>query len=172
MGYASPERLSKRHRLDSFACGEPALDDWLTRHARTANGAGSANVYVVTGDNDEDCVVGFHAITVGEVAKASAPAYAARHMPAAVPVIIIGRLAVDRHHQAAGLGTALLKDAMLRALSAAEVVGARALVVHAKSERARNWYLSHGFHPAPTDEFHLWLLFKEIRAMLDLNSPN
>lgn len=165
MAYRGPDRLGKRHVLHDFTCGEPPLDDWLATHARTAHRAGSATVYVIS-DTDDGRVVGFHALSAGEVVKAAAPADAARHMPAAVPVIVLGRLAVDVEHQGAGLGDALLKDAMLRAVAAAETIGARALVVHARKERARKWYLRRDFDPSPTDDYHVWLRTSDIRMAL------
>ena len=83
-----------------------------------------------------------------------------------VPVMILARLAVDLQHQGAGLGKALLKDALLRTAQAADIAGIRALLVHAKDEPARQWYLHWEFEPSPSDPFHLFLLMKDIKAMV------
>lgn len=76
--------------------------------------------------------------------------------------MILARLAIDRKHQSAGLGRALLKDALLRTVQAADIAGIRAVLVHAKDDAARNWYLNWGFEPSPTDPYHLFLLIKEL----------
>ena len=80
--------------------------------------------------------------------------------------MILARLAVDLAHQGAGLGKGLLKDALLRTAQAWEIAGIRALLVHAKDESARQWYLSWEFEPSPSDQFHLFLLMKDIKAMV------
>jgi GNAT superfamily N-acetyltransferase len=80
--------------------------------------------------------------------------------------MILARLAVDLQHQGAGLGKALLKDALLRTAQAADIAGIRALLVHAKDEAAKNWYLNWEFDPGPSDPLHLFLLMKDIKAMV------
>ena len=84
----------------------------------------------------------------------------------AVPVMLLARLAVDHRHQGIGLGRALLKDALIRIARAADIAGMRALLVHAKDEAARQWYLQWEFEPSPTDPFHLFLLMKDLKAMV------
>jgi GNAT superfamily N-acetyltransferase len=83
-----------------------------------------------------------------------------------VPVMILARLAVDRAHQRKGLGQALLKDALLRTAQAADIAGIRALLVHAKDEAARQWYESWEFESSPTDSYHLFLMLKDLKALL------
>lgn len=87
----------------------------------------------------------------------------ARH---SVPVMILARLAVDLQHQGVGLGKALLKDALMRSAQAASIAGIRALLVHAKDETARQWYLNWEFEPSETDPFHLFLLMKDINNLV------
>lgn len=79
---------------------------------------------------------------------------------------ILARLAVDKRHQRKGIGQALLRDALLRTAQAADIAGIRALLVHAKDEAARKWYLSWDFEPSPTDPMHLFLLLKDLKASL------
>jgi predicted N-acetyltransferase YhbS len=83
-----------------------------------------------------------------------------------VPVMILARLAVDTTHQRQGLGQALLKDALLRTAQAADIAGIRCLLVHAKDAAAQQWYQSWEFEPSPTDPYHLFLLLKDLKAML------
>lgn len=108
-------------------------------------------------------VAGFYSLAVGSVEPSAAASRVikglARHP---VPVMILARLAIDRTHQSAGLGRALLKDALLRTLQAADIAGIRAILVHAKDDAARNWYLNWGFEPSPTDPYHLFLLIKDL----------
>lgn len=165
--YRRPEPLGKQHRLEDFDCGEPALDDWLKRHARGAQASDSARVYVATLD-DRETVVGYYALSAAQVGPEDATARALKGQPRArpVPAILLARLAVDRQHQGAGLGGSLLQDVLLRCLAAAEAIGARVLLVHAKHDAARAWYLPFGFEESPTDPLHLLMLLKDVRAFL------
>jgi GNAT superfamily N-acetyltransferase len=114
-----------------------------------------------------DQVVGFYSLAVGSVEPQAVPSRVmkglARHT---VPVMILARLAVDATHQRQGLGRALLKDALLRTAQAADIAGIRSLLVHAKDEAARQWYESWEFEPSPTDPYHLFLLLKDLKAMV------
>ncbi|MBA2766968.1 MAG: GNAT family N-acetyltransferase [Solirubrobacterales bacterium] len=168
MAYRRPEPLAKHHRLDTFACGKPALDEWLVRHARSAHASDSARVYVTTIE-DGEAVVGYYALAAAQVAPQDATARARQGQPRArpVPAIILARLAVDHHHQRAGVGRSLLQDAVLRCVTAAEAIGARLLLVHAKHAAAKAWYQQYGFEESPTGPLHLQILMKDLRAQLD-----
>jgi GNAT superfamily N-acetyltransferase len=165
--YRPPEALQRRHRLDDFDCGEPALDEWLKRHARPAHASGSARVFVTTLE-DGETVVGYYALAAAQVAPEAATERALKGQPQTrpVPAVLLARLAVHRGHQRAGLGRSLLQDVMLRCLDAAESIGARVLLVHAKHEAAKAWYLQYGFEESPTDPLHLLMLLKDVRAFL------
>ena len=167
MPYRPPEALQRRHRLDDFDCGEPALDEWLKRHARPAHASGSARVFVTTLE-DGETVVGYYALAAAQVAPEAATERALKGQPQTrpVPAVLLARLAVHRGHQRAGLGRSLLQDVMLRCLDAAESIGARVLLVHAKHEAAKAWYLQYGFEESPTDPLHLLMLLKDVRAFL------
>lgn len=157
-------KLSAADAVDAFDCGHPALNQFLQRYALVNQKANSAQTYVCCNDDE---VVGFYSLAVGSVDPASAPSRVskglARH---AVPVMILARLAVDVAHQRKGLGQALLKDALLRTAQAADIAGVRALLVHAKDEAARQWYESWEFEPSPTDPYHLFLMLKDLKALL------
>jgi GNAT superfamily N-acetyltransferase len=158
------ELLSPIHQLEGFDCGQPALNRYLVRHAWMNQRANAARTYVALFGEE---VVGFHTLVVGEVAPEDAPLRIRKglaHHP--VPLMLLARLAVARSHQGRGLGSGLLKDAILRTLSAADIAGIRALAVHAKDDNARAFYLHFGLSPSPTDPLHLFVLLKDLRASL------
>ena len=168
MAYRRPEPLARHHELNEFACGEPALDEWLKRHARAANASESARVFVVTTDDDA-MVVGYYALAAAQVEPVDAIERARKGQPSRrpVPAVLLARLAVDHRHQGAGLGRSLLQDVLLRCVEAADAIGVRVLLVHAKHERAKSWYERYGFEESPTDPLHLMMLMKDIRAFVE-----
>jgi GNAT superfamily N-acetyltransferase len=167
VAYSRPEPLRGKHDCAGFSSGEGELDVWLERYARHAESAGSARTFVTTADGAR--VAGYYALAVGEVASDDATKRLLKGQPPgrSVPVVILARLAVDQNHQGTGVGTSLLQDALLRTAGIAEEVGVRALVVHAMTTTARNWYLQFGFEPSPTDPLHLVLLVKDLKKLLD-----
>jgi predicted N-acetyltransferase YhbS len=165
MAYTQPEPLQGKHGFGQFDCGEQSLTIWIHRYARHAEAVRSARVYVMT--DGESTVVGYYALTVGEVdpAKGSSRLVKGQPVGRSVPVAILARLAVDRYHQGRGLGRSLLQDALLRCASAAQQVGIPALVVHSHEEAA-GFYEAFGFEPSVSDPFHLILLMKDIEGSL------
>jgi GNAT superfamily N-acetyltransferase len=160
-----PEKLSSEHDLSQFHCGELTLDDWLRRRALQNEDSGASRTYVAC---VEKRVVGYYALAVGAVAHAEAPGRVRRNMPDPVPVMIIGRLAVDKTAQGQALGPALLRDALLRTVQAAEIAGIRAILVHAISERAKHFYEKSGFIVSPFEPMTLMITVAEARkAMQD-----
>jgi GNAT superfamily N-acetyltransferase len=159
----SPEPLSARHDVSGFDCGNAELDRWLARQAVASEGR-SARTYVVA---HEGRVVAYYSLAAGAVVRGGLPkARHRRNMPDQVPIVVIGRLAVDRRFQGLGLGRGLLKDAILRGLSAAEVVGIRAIVVHAIDEKAGAFYRRIGFLPSPLNALTFVLPAESARAAL------
>lgn len=154
------------HDVSGFECGSDAQTRWLRHIARTAQAAGTARVYVVTA-RAEDGVLGYHALAAASVMHdEAAPALLKSAGRSPVPVILLARLGVDLTAQGQGVGGALVKDAMLRAYQASQIVGARALVIHAESERARDFYLHLAeFDASPTDPLHLVVLMGEIERI-------
>ena len=167
MGYTSPEPLARRHLVDDFDCGEPALDDWLKRRAWQAQAAGSSRTFVAASEGAT--VAGYYALAATQIEPSEATMRLLKGEPQsrAVPAVLLARLAVDRRHQGAGVGRSLLQDAVLRTLQAAESIGVRAMLIHAKHEKARAWYEQYGFEPSPTDPLHLMLLMKDLRGFAD-----
>lgn len=162
-GYELVRKLAAADAVDAFDCGQLVLNQFLQRYALINQRANSAQTYVCCKGGQ---VVGFYSLVVGSVEPGDAPARVmkglARHP---VPVMILARLAVDRMHQGKGLGRALLKDALLRTLQAADIAGIRTVLVHAKDEAARQWYESWEFEASPTDPFHLFLMLKDLKAI-------
>lgn len=162
--FGEPEALAPGHDVGGFDCGVESLNVWLTRHAAQAAAAGSARTFVVD-DAEQERVVGYHALTAASVAHDQATARAARGMPRhPIPAALLARLAVDVSVQGRGIGAWLLRDAMLRTLSAAESVGIRVLLVHALDADARGFYERHGFEASPTDPLNLQMLMKDLRG--------
>lgn len=164
-GFEPVSKLQATDAVDSFDCGQPALNHFLQRYALANQKANSAQTYACR--HATGSVAGFYSLVVGSVSPEAAPSRVvkglARHP---VPVMILARLAVDMTHQRQGLGQALLKDALLRTAQAADIAGVRALLVHAKDEAARQWYESWEFEPSPTDSFQLFLMMKDLKALL------
>jgi GNAT superfamily N-acetyltransferase len=159
-----PERLTPAQELDDFDSSVPQLDDWLKRRAARNEAEGASRTYVVC---QRMRVAAFYCLANGAVLHADAPGRVRRNMPDPIPVMVLGRLAVDRRFQGRGLGRALLRDAILRTLQAAEIAGVRAILVHAQDERAETFYERSGFLPSPIDPLTLMLPLRNARAILD-----
>jgi GNAT superfamily N-acetyltransferase len=155
---SAPEKLRADHDLSEFNCGEPSLDDWLRRRALQNEESGASRTYVVCAGKQ---VAGYYALAVGAVTHEESPGRVRRNMPDPVPVMIVGRLAVHKDFQGKKLGSALLRDAVLRTLQAAEIAGVRAILVHAISEQARQFYEDCGFIPSPMDPMTLMITVSE-----------
>ncbi len=163
---SAPEKLRAHHDLSAFSCGEASLDDWLRKRAVPNEESGASRCYVVCAGKNQ--VVGYYALAVGAVAHEQAPGRVKRNMPDPVPVIVLGRLAVDTGFQNQRLGPALLRDAILRTLQAADIAGIRAILVHAISDRAKRFYESHGFAPSAVDPMTLMITVADAaKALLD-----
>lgn len=158
------EKLRRGHPVDSFACGQEALNRFLARYAFQNQQAEASQTYVAVMDDE---VVGFYTLVVAQVEFDAAPQRLAKGLAKhPIPLMLLARLAVATNWQGQGLGSGLLKDAMLRTLQAADIAGIRALGVHAKDDAARAFYERFGFMPAPTDPYHLFVLLKDVRAIL------
>ncbi len=163
--FTAVRKLDASHEVDAFDCGKEPLNRFLQRYALVNQKAGSAQTYVVC--RGEQRVAGYYSLVVGAVEHADAPSRVGKGLARyPIPVMLLARLAIDRAEQGKGLCKALLKDALLRTAQAAEIAGIRALLVHAKDNEARAWYEQFDFEPSPTDPYHLFLLMKDLRALL------
>ena len=158
------EKLQRNHPLESFDCGREALNRFLIRYALQNQQGGASQTYVaLTGE----AVVGYYTLVVGQVDYDDAPERLKKGLaPHPVPIMLLARLAIATSCQGKGLGSGLLKDAMLRTLQAAEIAGIRAFVAHAKDDAAKAFYERFDFVPSPSDPYHLFRLMKDVRAAL------
>jgi GNAT superfamily N-acetyltransferase len=153
----------KEHVTALFDCGVDPLNLFIRQHALSNHLNRSARTYVAA---RESRVVGYYTLANGSVSRDEVPPRVAQGLGRyPVPVTLLARLAVDLSEKGTGLGRSLLKDAVLRAYQASDLVGSRAIVTHAKDESARAFYLRFQFAPSPLNEFHLYLLMKDIRAI-------
>jgi len=162
--FPRPIPLHKSHDLTAFDCGAPSLNEFLRKYALQNHQNRSARTYVTARENR---IVGYYTLAAGSVSRDDVAARVAKGLGKyPVPIILLARLAVDRSEQGKGLGAALLKNALLRAVQAADIVGCRAVLVHAKDQVAQAFYRKFDFEPSPVDELHLCLLIKDIQANL------
>jgi predicted N-acetyltransferase YhbS len=144
----APRKLDETHQLEDFDCGQVSLNDFLSERALKNNREKASVTYVVC-ERDTTKVIGYYALSNGSINRNEAPSRIARNMPPDIPIILLGRLAVDSNWQGSGMGKGLLKDALKRAISASDSIGARALVVHALTEEAAKFYKKLGFVESP-----------------------
>ncbi|MFZ0807579.1 MAG: GNAT family N-acetyltransferase [Candidatus Sulfotelmatobacter sp.] len=163
---SSVEAISESHDVTRFDCGaHESLNDWLKRFALTSQKNESARTYVA---HRGGSVVGYYSISAGSVAAEESPTRIAKGLARhPIPVILLARLAVDKSEQGTGLGKALLKEALTRIAHAADIVGARAVLVHAIDKPARKFYEHFGFESSPIHELQLMLLMKDLRKALE-----
>ena len=159
----APQPLSDQHQLADFESGEPSLDDWLKRRAAKNQANGSSRTYVVC---EGEAVIGYYCLAAGAIGHAEAPSALKRNRPDPIPVLVLGRLAIHKDHHQKGIGTALLGDAIRRAIQAADIAGVTALLVQAVSEQARRFYLSRGFVESPIQAMTLCLMLATVRQAL------
>lgn len=161
MAYSGPELLSPQHRIGGFDCGTQALNTWLVGRATKNQVAGTTRTWVVveTGTGD---VVAFYASSTASILRDLAPKRMGRNQPEVLPAVLLARMAVDLRHQGRGLGAALLKHFMLKAIEVAHSVGVRVLLIHAKDDAARSFYSHYGFVESPIDPLVLMMLLPDV----------
>ncbi|MGK7872843.1 MAG: GNAT family N-acetyltransferase [Xenococcaceae cyanobacterium] len=161
-----PVLLDKSHDFESFDCGVIALNDFLKKYALQNIQNYSVRTFVATRGRR---VIGYYSLVFACIEHSRVPPRVRRGLGKyPVPVILLARLAVDLSEQGQGIGKGLLKDALLRALSVTESIGARAILVHAKDQKAKEFYLKFGFEPSFIDEYHLYLLMKDIKKIFKI----
>lgn len=159
-----PAPINMVHITDNFDCGVSSLDQWLRRQALKNEASGASRTFVVCFGKE---VVGYYALATGSVVRQEAPGKIKRKMPEPIPVMVLGRLAVDRHWQGSGLGSSLLRDALFRTFNVSKQAGVRALLVHSLSEDAKAFYLRYGFLESPIDPMTLMLNLQDVRRYLE-----
>ena len=168
MTVGAPVLLDGSHEFDAFDCGVPPLDQWLHRRARSNAANGASHTYVAC---EGSKVAGYYALAAGAVEVTAAPGRFKRNMPDPIPVVVLGRLAIDRSQQGKGMGRALYRDAGLRVLQAAGIIGVRGLLVDAISQNAKAFYLALGMAASPIDPMTLMVTLGDLKASLSEPGP-
>lgn len=160
----APGLIEPTHEVLEFDCGVPALNDYLAGQAIADQRAEKSRTYVAARGRR---VVAYFSLAASSVEPEGAPERLAKGQGKhSIPVILLARLAVDLSEQKRGLGEAMLIEALVRCANAADAIGARAVLVHAKDESARKFYEKYGFEPSPTNPFHLVILMKDVRKSM------
>jgi GNAT superfamily N-acetyltransferase len=158
-----PEPINLNHNFGDFNSGYSELDDWLKNRALKNEGEASRTYVVTIGQK----VIGYYCLATASIIHSEAPGKIKRNMPDPIPLVVIGRLAVDSNWQKQGIGKALLRDAVLRVLQAAEILGIRAILVHAISEKAQEFYENHGFISSPINPMILMITLANANSALN-----
>ena len=155
--------------LSQFACGKPALDEWIKKYALQAGSSGTANTFIL--QNERAAVVGYYSISMGSISQVEAIERVrkgtGRHP---IPVILLARLAVDQKFQGQGIGSALLRDAVIRGINISQEVAFRAIVTHPIDDEAADFYMKFGFEQSPISSGQLMILIKDARKALGITS--
>ena len=160
MQLSAPVPLADRHETADFSCGTESLDQWIKRRALKNQIQGASRTYVVCIDRR---VLAYYALASGAVTTVGATGKFRRNMPDPIPVVVLGRLAVDAALQGRGVGRALIRDAGLRVIQAADSIGVRGMIVQALSEEARSFYEKVGFEPSPMDPNLLMITLADLK---------
>ncbi|MDR2678701.1 MAG: GNAT family N-acetyltransferase [Zoogloeaceae bacterium] len=163
MTVSAPQPLTAHHDVQSFASGMDSLDQWLKRRALKNQITGASRTFVVC---EEARVLAYYALASSAILMDAAPGRFRRNMPDPIPVVLLGRLAVDQSRQGQGFGRALVKDAGRRILQAADTIGIRGLLAHAISMDARKFYERIGFEPSPLDPMTLMVTLADLKVSL------
>ncbi len=157
---SEPELLTDNHQLELFDSGVVTLDQWLKNRALKNNFTGASKTYVVCNENR---VLAYYSLAASAIVINSAPGHFKRNMPNPIPVIVLGRLAVDQRLQRKGIGRALVQDAALRVIQAADLIGVRGMIIHALSGEAKSFYETIGFEPSPLDPMLLMATLADLK---------
>ena len=160
MALLAPVLLHEQHQTEQFFCGVESLDVWLKRRAFKNQIQGASRTYVACQGNR---VVAYYAIASGAVTCNEATGRLRRNMPDPISVVVLGRLGVDSSLHGQGLGRSLVRDAALRILQAADVIGIRGMTVQALSDDARIFYEHMGFEPSPLDPNLLMITLADLK---------
>jgi GNAT superfamily N-acetyltransferase len=160
--FSKPAIITSAHDVRNFDCGNAALNEFLIKYALANTSAGLARTFVTT-PLDQANVVGYFSLAAGSVERESAPDRVVKGTPRQpIPVVLLARLAVDLRYQGQRVGDGLLKHALLKIVEASHAIGIRAVLVHAKDQKAVDFYSRYGFVPSPSNPFHLMLILKDL----------
>jgi len=163
VGLSPPTPIGLGHDLSDFESGEPSLDEWLKKRALKNHASGASRCFVLCAGAS---VVGYYSLSAGAISHEAAPKAMRRNMPDPLPLLLLGRLAIDKRYHNKGLGSALLRDAMMRAVAVASDAGVFAILVHALSPEAKQFYVSRGFAQSPLQPMTLITTLETVRSIL------
>jgi GNAT superfamily N-acetyltransferase len=163
LDFIPPAPITADQELADFDSGESSLNEWLKKRAFKNHMSGASRCFVLCAGAN---VIGYYSLSAGAISHETAPKPMRRNMPDPLPVLLLGRLAVDKRYHNQGIGQALLRDAMLRAVNVAGDAGVFALLVHALSDQAKQFYLSRGFVESPLQPMTLIMTIETIRSIL------
>ncbi len=163
LDFAPPAPITADQELANFDCGELFLNEWLKKRAFKNHASGASRCFVLCAGA---AVIAYYSLSAGAISHEAAPKAMRRNMPDPLPVLLLGRLAVDRRYHNQGIGQALLRDAMLRAVNVAGDAGVFAILVHALSDQAKQFYLSRGFVESPLQPMTLLMTIETVRSIL------
>lgn len=163
LGLTPPSPITADHQLANFDSGELSLNEWFRKRAFKNHATGASRCFVVCAGAD---VIGYYSLSAGAISHETAPKVMRRNMPDPLPVLLLGRLAIDKRYHNRGIGQALLRDAMIRAFNVAGEAGVFALLVHALTHQAKQFYLSRGFVESPLRPMTLFMTIVTIRSIL------
>lgn len=163
MTVLQPVPLADNHEIETFNSGVESLDSWLKRRAMKNQTTGASRTFVAC---EGQRVVAYYALASSAVAVDEASGRFRRNMPDPIPVVVLGRLAVDQNFHGKGFGRALVRDAGYRVVQAADTIGIRGLIVHAISAEAKTFYERVGFESSPLDPMMLMITLIDLRAAL------
>ncbi len=161
MTLSPPEPLADRHDLETFTSGVENLDAWLKRRALKNQTTGTSRTFVTC---EGSRVIAYYALASSAVTISETSGRFRRNMPDPIPVVVLGRLAVDQDFQGKGMGRALVRDAGYRVIQAADAIGIRGLIVHTISAEARGFYEAVGFVPSPLDPMTMMITLADLKA--------
>ncbi|MFB0772283.1 GNAT family N-acetyltransferase [Proteus cibi] len=167
MKLTAPEPLKIGHLLESFSSGEEALDLWLKNRAISNQNSGASRTFVTTSDNQ---VMGYYALSTGVISTNQAVGRFRHNMPTDIPIILLGRLAVDTRAKGLGIRRGLVKDACHRVIQASGLVGIRGVVIHAPTDDAKRFYEHIGFVPSPLDPMMLMVTLADLQLAMGIHS--
>lgn len=168
--FRRPRALTAEDDSSTFDCGEPSLNDWLRLRALKNETTGASRTFVSV--DEAGSVAGYYCLSASSLSREEVAGKVGRNMPMPIPVILIGRLAVDERFKGQGLGVSLLRDAIAKGIEAAHLVGARAFVVDALNESAEQFYAKFGFaHMPPTGRRAMYLLMTDAEATIAVIRP-
>jgi GNAT superfamily N-acetyltransferase len=163
LDFTPPTPITADQELTNFDCGELSLNEWLKKRAFKNHATGASRCFVLCSGTS---VIGYYSLSAGAISLDAAPKAMRRNMPDPLPILLLGRLAVDRRYHNQGIGQALLRDAMIRAINVAGNAGVFAILVHALSDQARQFYLSRGFVQSPLQPMTLLMTIETVRSIL------